>query len=211
MPAPISEEKRKQKQIQILEAAAAVFARKGYTGTVMADIAVQAGIGKGTIYEYFPSKDALFFGVFEWLAQKINAAAMTGPANGGDSAANRLTALSRTIMSAWRNEKELFALVLEFWSAASAPDARGKLKAAFHQLYHEFRTLVTAIIKDGVARKEFRRDIEAESVAAALVGCWDALLLQAWFDETFDASKAARDFIPLVISGMTGKRDGGKG
>ena len=47
------------KRRDILEAAIAVFAQKGYHATKMADIAVAAGMGKGTLYEYFPTKESL--------------------------------------------------------------------------------------------------------------------------------------------------------
>ncbi|NLO26360.1 MAG: TetR/AcrR family transcriptional regulator [Clostridiales bacterium] len=45
---------------QILAAAAEVFSETGYHGARIEDIAVNAGIGKGTVYEYFTSKRELF-------------------------------------------------------------------------------------------------------------------------------------------------------
>lgn len=45
---------------EILDAALACFAEKGFAGTRMDDIAARAGITKGTIYLYFQSKEALF-------------------------------------------------------------------------------------------------------------------------------------------------------
>ena len=45
---------------EILEAALASFAEKGFAATRMDDIAARAGISKGTIYLYFDSKDAVF-------------------------------------------------------------------------------------------------------------------------------------------------------
>lgn len=44
----------------ILNAARCVFARQGYAGTVVDDIAGQAGIAKGTLYLYFKSKEEIF-------------------------------------------------------------------------------------------------------------------------------------------------------
>jgi hypothetical protein len=41
-------------------------------------------------------------------------------------------------------------------------------------------------------------------VAAALVGSWDALLLQAWFDDAFDPLTTARNYVAVLIRGMTG-------
>ncbi|NIS68002.1 MAG: hypothetical protein GTO12_03340 [Proteobacteria bacterium] len=46
--------------------------------------------------------------------------------------------------------------------------------------------MVPALIRDGIERVEFRPEVDTESLAAAFVGTWDALLLQAWFDEAFD-------------------------
>ncbi len=45
---------------EILEAALAVFAEKGFAAARMDDIAARAGVSKGTIYLYFPSKEAVF-------------------------------------------------------------------------------------------------------------------------------------------------------
>lgn len=56
---------------QILDAAAAVFAEKGFHPTTTKDIARQAGISEGTIYNYFDSKTALLLGIFERMKNTI--------------------------------------------------------------------------------------------------------------------------------------------
>ena len=48
------------KEGQILNGAAEVFARDGYEGASMSRIAAQAGVSKGTLYNYFTSKAELF-------------------------------------------------------------------------------------------------------------------------------------------------------
>lgn len=45
---------------ELLEAALALFAEKGFAATRMEDIAARAGVSKGTVYLYFPSKQAVF-------------------------------------------------------------------------------------------------------------------------------------------------------
>lgn len=52
--------KKTGKREAIVEAAIQVFSRKGYHNTRMEEIALVAGAGKGTIYEYFNSKLELF-------------------------------------------------------------------------------------------------------------------------------------------------------
>lgn len=56
---------------QILDAAATVFAEKGFHPTTIQDIAKQAGIAGGTIYNYFDSKPALLLGIFERMREAI--------------------------------------------------------------------------------------------------------------------------------------------
>jgi len=56
---PLSPERRQA----ILDGAGRVFARDGYEGASMARIAREVGVSKGTLYNYFPSKAALFHGV----------------------------------------------------------------------------------------------------------------------------------------------------
>ncbi|MDN5300862.1 MAG: hypothetical protein PWQ60_376 [Thermoanaerobacteraceae bacterium] len=53
-------EKQLEKRSSILEAAVSVFSREGYPNARMQEIATKAGIGKGTIYQYFKGKKHLF-------------------------------------------------------------------------------------------------------------------------------------------------------
>ena len=52
---------------QILDAATKVFAEKGFHPTTIKDIAREAGIADGTIYNYFENKTALILGIFDRL------------------------------------------------------------------------------------------------------------------------------------------------
>ncbi|MDD2216817.1 MAG: TetR/AcrR family transcriptional regulator [Eubacteriales bacterium] len=51
---------KKKKNTLILEAAFELFSGNGYKNTKIADIAAKAGIGKGTVYEYYESKEDIF-------------------------------------------------------------------------------------------------------------------------------------------------------
>lgn len=64
---PISrrERERNQRRQEILDAARAVFASRGFTEATLDDVAVRAEFGKGTLYNYFENKEALFVSVLE--------------------------------------------------------------------------------------------------------------------------------------------------
>ncbi|MFL5342935.1 MAG: TetR/AcrR family transcriptional regulator [Gemmataceae bacterium] len=57
---PRDEALQARRQEEILDAAAALFARNGYPNTDVQQVADALGVGKGTVYRYFPSKEELF-------------------------------------------------------------------------------------------------------------------------------------------------------
>jgi AcrR family transcriptional regulator len=59
------ERQRQERHAEILRAARAVFNERGYAGTSMDEIAERVGIGKGTLYLHFPSKDDLVVAFWE--------------------------------------------------------------------------------------------------------------------------------------------------
>lgn len=52
-----------QKRVNILAAAAELFASQPFHKVVLSDVAEKAGVGKGTLYIYFKSKEDLYFSV----------------------------------------------------------------------------------------------------------------------------------------------------
>src|SRR5690349_1731834 len=55
-----SEDRRQERRLAILQAAVSLFARKGFAQTGISDVARDVGVSHGTVFLYFPSKDALF-------------------------------------------------------------------------------------------------------------------------------------------------------
>src|SRR5512147_1713734 len=70
--------KTEAKERAILDAAASVFARRPFHAVLIDEIASDAGIGKGTIYRYFQTKDDLYFAttlhVLDGLSQVLSQA-----------------------------------------------------------------------------------------------------------------------------------------
>ncbi len=60
-----SQERSRATVSVILEAAARIFASHGYAGATTNHIAAKAGVSIGTLYEYFPNKDALLVALME--------------------------------------------------------------------------------------------------------------------------------------------------
>jgi AcrR family transcriptional regulator len=60
------------KQSTILSAAVEIFAREGFRGTDVQEIADRAGVGKGTVYRYFGDKQELFWDTVYWVLDKMD-------------------------------------------------------------------------------------------------------------------------------------------
>ncbi|MEQ1404486.1 TetR/AcrR family transcriptional regulator [Neorhizobium sp. Rsf11] len=60
-----------QRKADILGAAFALFAERGFAATRMEDVAIRAGIAKGTVYLHFPDKEALFIELVSGIASPI--------------------------------------------------------------------------------------------------------------------------------------------
>jgi len=69
---------------EILDAALLLFAQRGYLQTEMQDLADKVGVGKGTLYRYFPSKDSLFLAAADRVMVRLREAVDTAIADVAD-------------------------------------------------------------------------------------------------------------------------------
>jgi AcrR family transcriptional regulator len=197
------------KRAQITRAAADVFARKGFQGALVEEIADAAGISKGTVYGYFKNKEELFYATFQAFQAEIVAECMTAIAAEG-SVRDKLKAFLLVTMTQLQAHIELFPLTLELWAAASSGSARERFKVVMENLYREFRTLVAELVQAGKANGEFRTGTDAQAVAAWLVGGLDGLMLQYWFDQSLSIQTWSENFLALVLRGIARDTDHGE-
>jgi AcrR family transcriptional regulator len=67
-------ERGKQRVAALIDAGAELFAEKGYGATTMTEIASRAGAAIGSLYQFFPSKEALAEALFNRFAERAAAA-----------------------------------------------------------------------------------------------------------------------------------------
>ena len=197
------EERKKAKRDLIIESAALVFAEKGFNNSTIAEIALKAGVGKGTVYEYFRSKRELFCAVFRLYMNFMEKFADHKTHDSNMPVAQRLMVMSDSIMRYWSGRMELYTLTMEFWAASASSEAKENFKAIFKDAYRQFRMILEELIREGIVRGEFNEHMNVPAVSASLAGTLDALLLQAWFDENFDPITASADYLAVLLRGMS--------
>jgi AcrR family transcriptional regulator len=194
---------RDRKARAIVDAAAQVFAESGFRAARIADVAARAGIGKGTLYEYFRSKEELFLAVFDAFGAGMLDAVLARIEPRPSSAVEFLRAFADVTLAACQEALYLYPLTMEFWSAAATSEVRDRLVGEFRKMYAAYRSVLATTIRSGQEAGEIGPQVEPDRMAAAIVGALDALFLQAWFDPSFDAVAAGRHFVDVMLVGMT--------
>ena len=186
------DESRRRTRTLLLDAAERVFARRGYRGASLDEIADEAGFSKGAVYSNFANKEDLFLALLD--RRRVGPNAGPGPSPGPDGLA-RLAA--PTEPEAW----EWGLLTLEFFLyAAREPSVRARLAAAFE----EQRAVLAAILSDGreAAPGSAFAPRELATVALAL---GTGLGVQA----VLDPAAVPPDLYARVVDALGRPRDGG--
>lgn len=71
---PPDAELQDRRRAEILDAATAVFAERGFAAADVQQIADKTGVGKGTVYRYFPSKEELFLAAVDHGMRRLKTA-----------------------------------------------------------------------------------------------------------------------------------------
>ena len=192
-PAIVDKEAKKE---EILSAAAAVFAEKGFSNTKMEDISKRAEIGKGTLYEYFRSKDDLFFALYQNLLNSFHTRIYSS-LSPEQTPTEALTAMISATLRAFDEWHDYGMLLLEFWNE----HRRGKfLKLDFSDVYDKSRGILKNLIEEGIKKGEFA-EVDAMVASSTIIAVLDGILLQRIFDPDLYSKMDVEKHILTVIFG----------
>jgi AcrR family transcriptional regulator len=137
------------KEETILEAAARVFAGKPFHEVLIDDVATAAGVGKGTIYRYFETKEDLYFAAILYSFDELSAALAESLAQ-ETSPRRRLERIAREVLSFSWDRREIFALLLS--------DERRfpKREEEMEKRRETVSRLAQEAILEGIRRRQFR-------------------------------------------------------
>src|ERR1700682_869894 len=157
------EQSRANTRERLLGAARSVFARSGFHGASVEEIASEAGFSTGALHSNFFGKEDLFLVLMEREIDE-HAREISEAVGARASMAERATGGARQWMSMIEREPEVLLLFMEFW-AYGVRDAqvRPKVAARFAQV----RELLPTLISEGVREFELELEIPAQQLAIA--------------------------------------------
>ena len=97
---------QKSRREEIMEAALRIFYQKGFYPMKMEEVAQAAGIGKGTVYEYFRSKEELMAAAIDFEFAAVEAK-VTEAMNRETSMTDKLAALVATVIRHQQSQKDI--------------------------------------------------------------------------------------------------------
>lgn len=165
-----------RKRREILQAAMRVFARDGYHRAKMEAVAEEAGIGKGTVYEYFKSKTDLFLVLHDHMVAELKDF-YTKELQGVQEPAAMLERFIAVAFQTFRQWEPFFLVFFDYWAEGGRGEQQALLQTRLREAYTVARTDVAAIIAAGVKDGSFRCD-NPQLVAASILATLDGLVLQ---------------------------------
>ncbi len=140
-----------RRQEEILAAASRVFAEQGYRQTDVQVVADRVGVGKGTVYRYFPTKEELFLAAVDRginrLEERVNEAAAEV-----DDGLAKITAAVRAYLAFFDEDGDLLELIVQ--ERAEFKDRKQSVYFARREAgYASWRGLVKKLIDEGRIRR----------------------------------------------------------
>ena len=167
---------------RILEVAKEAFTRFGASAS-LDDIARRAGVGAGTLYRHFPTRDALIEGVYRSEVEKL-------------AAAQQKFAETMAPIDALRSWMLLF--VDHVAAKQIIAPALNSVVGGPSRLYEGSRSLVhgafDALVKRAIKSGDLRRDIDSADLLRALIGVF-------FVGTGSDSQQSARRVVDILIAG----------
>lgn len=186
------------KRKRILDAAVRVFARSGYHGARVGDIATEAGVAHGLLYHYFSSKEQVLETVFREnfgeLLERLRAVE-----SADEPAPEKLEGIAKILLRTWRNDPALVTVMVR--EVARSPQLQaqvGEVREAF--------AIVQRVIEQGQDAGTFRRDVDAQLASWIVYGGLEEVLT-GWVlgqlpDGDDEVARAEQTAIELTLGGL---------
>ena len=167
---------------RILEVAKQAFTRSGANAS-LDDIAKEAGVGPGTLYRHFPTREELLQAVYRSEMEKV-------------AAAERRFAQSMPPIEALRAWLLLFVEAIETKQiiAPALNTLIGDPKKVFAASYAQMQEAIRALVKRAIKSGDIRKEVDPMDLLRALVGVAHVATGTDW-------QQSARRLVDILIAG----------
>ncbi len=192
-------EKQARTRAELIATAASVFARSGYEGASVEQIAEQAGYSHGAVYSNFAGKSDLFLAVFEqYMADRARELAATQVGiEEGAPLETRARALADQWMERFAEDRESFLLHLEFLAASRREP---ELAKRFGNRSASLRETIATFIAHQQEEEGVEAPLPPSDLAMILRALGIGLAIEALVSPDAVRDNLYGDFVELLVS-----------
>lgn len=178
---------RELQRKSIRRAARHVFARRGVETVGLVHVAKVAGIGRASIYHYYPDKASLVRDLVRDLLAEEERFFSDALHSAKGSPLERIESLAAKLTELFAEWASLGRMFLDLWATSGA---------MFKPFFRRIRRDLAELIADGQRAGEIDRSLEAGEAATAVIAIIDGVLLQMILDRgAFAEIAATRDLL----------------
>ncbi len=167
---------KEKKSERILRAAMNVFADRGVYDFKMIDIAEAAGVGKGTLYEYFPSKKALIQGCMNLFISDFDDH-IHNRMKKYKNPADKIREFTGTTIDFFVDQPNRLFLAFDYWTVIYQNRPRRKAVMESFGMFNKVIEQISQVIDEGIKAGIFK-SIDSKLAASLLFSMLDILLFQ---------------------------------
>lgn len=178
------------------------FAEAGYHATTVADVVKEAGVAQGTLYLYFPSKQALFEAVMARVSEEFIAASQLPES----IAAMDAVALEEAVVAAYRRN---LGLVLKHQRLLAILHTEMPREPRCTDLTEHTARQAQAwahVIEAGARAGKVHTTARPEVIVQVWMGAVSGLVQAGLVTSAADVERVARELAELTLYGLTGKQ-----
>ncbi len=186
------------KRQRIINGAIAVFSRKGFYKATIEEIAEQADVGKGTVYEYFSSKKELFQEMFLYTEEKYEEMFHRGLSD-AVMFQDKLQKMFQITMRFLNCHKEMAQILL-----AGYPPVAEDIQKVLIGKNQQNITKISKILEESITRKEIR-PVDTGAAAKVILGTLFFVGGQVLFSEDEKESGfnlLAQNVVDIILQGL---------
>jgi AcrR family transcriptional regulator len=184
---------------QIVDTSARVFARRGYHATGIAELCTENELGKGALYHYIGSKEALLAAIHDRVMDEVLAGADRVAAAGGPPT-EQLAGLGEELLDViHRYPDHVWVFLHEF------PALTGDRAKEFRRRRRQYESRVEAVLRAGVESGAFR-ELDPHLTAMAWLGMHNYTYLWLKPGGRLSAKDVAEPFADIFRQGIAGRR-----
>jgi AcrR family transcriptional regulator len=183
---------------RLLDAAAEVFAERGYRATTVDDIAAAAGLTKGAVYWNFDSKEALFAALIEERVDR-RARELIGVTEHSPRETETAPVVSRGVTSFADEQQTLILLVQEYWSLAVRDR---KLRSAYRKRQRDLRRRLASALEARHRTTGVALTFPADKLATGIVALISGLAQERVADPDAVPDELLGELLSLFYDGL---------